>query len=153
MKHTVKLLVKYLLFGISTGCTFFVVMCLSYAAFGGEELLMLIFKDFTRQSIGAMVIGVACGGTSVVYQWERPSVFWKVAIHFCIGMGVFFPAGIYLGWIPFHPDRVFFTALQFLSSCAIFMVIWLCFYLFNRNDAKKINQRLRELDREGRTAL
>ena len=146
MKDTVKLVIKYILYGISLGCTFFVIMCLSFFVGGGEDELMLIFKDFARQSIGAMLVGVACGGTSVIYQFDRPSEFLKIMIHFGVGMGVFYPVGIYLGWIPFYPDRIIYTVLQFLSSCVIFMVIWSCFYLFNRNEAKRINKRLRELE-------
>lgn len=146
MKHTVKLLITYTLSGISLGCTFFVIMCLSYALWGGDAILMMIYKDFARQSIGAIIIGIACGGTSVIYQFDRPSYLWKIIIHFCVGMGVFYPVSIYLGWIPFYPDRILFTILQFLSSCGIFMVIWYCFYLFNRNEAKKINERLREME-------
>ena len=148
MKHTVKLVITYLLYGISIGCTFFVIMCLSYFVWGGEDILMQIFKDFARQSIGAMLVGIACGGTAVVYQFDRPSAFLKIIIHFCVGMGVFYPVGIYLGWIPFHPDQIIYTVLQFLCSCGIFMVIWFCFYLFNRNEAKMINKRLRELERD-----
>lgn len=148
MKHTVRLVFKYLLYGISFGCTFFVIMCLSYFVFGGEDLLMAIMKDFAKQSIGAMIVGIACGGTSIVYQFDRPSGLLKIVIHFCVGMGVFYPVGISLGWIPFHPDRIVLTVLQFLSSCGIFMAIWFCFYLFNRNEAKRINQRLKELERD-----
>lgn len=146
MKHTVKLVIKYILYGISWGCTFFVIMCLSFFVGGGEDLLMLISRDFARQSIGAMVVGVACGGTAIVYQFERPSVVLKTIIHFCVGMGVFYPTAVYLGWIPFYPDRMILTVLQFLFSCVIFMIIWFCFYLFNRNEAKRINKRLRELE-------
>ncbi|EOT24753.1 hypothetical protein C805_02966 [Eubacterium sp. 14-2] len=148
MKQTVKLVVKYILYGISLGCTFFVIMCLSYFVGGGEALLRPIFKDFARHSVGAMIVGIACGGTAVVYQFHRLSSLAQMIIHFCIGMGVFFPTAIYLGWIPFYPGRVIYTILQFLLSCGIFMAIWLCFYLFNRNEAKRINERLRELERD-----
>lgn len=148
MKYTIKLIIKYILSGISLGCTFFVIMCLSYSIWGGEDMLMLICKDFTRQSAGAMLIGVACGSTPIIYQFERPSYFLKLLIHFCIGMGVFYPVAIHLGWIPFYPDRVILTVLQFLSSCAIFIVIWLGFHLFNRNEVKKINKRLKELEQD-----
>ena len=146
MRHITKLVFKYILYGISWGCTFFVIMCLSYYVWGGEELLILVCRDFARQAIGAMAVGIACGGTAVIYQFDRPSGFVKVMIHFCVGMGVFYPTGIYLGWIPFEPDRIAFTVLQFLCSCGIFMLIWSCFYLFNRNEAKRINRRLRELE-------
>lgn len=148
MKHTVKLIISYIFYGISLGCTFFVIMCLFYFIGGGTDTLTQIFNDFGRQSIGSMLVGVACGGTAVIYQFDRPSGFWKIIIHFCVGMGVFYPVAIYLGWFPFHPDRIMYTILHFLSSCGIFMIIWLCFYLFNRNEAKIINKRLKELERE-----
>lgn len=146
MKQTVKLVIKYILYGISLGCTSFVIMCLSYFAWGGEDILMQICKDFARQALGAMIVGIACGSTSIIYQFNRPSGLFKTIIHFCVGMGVFYPVGVYLGWIPFYADRILFTVLQFLASCGIFMLIWSCFYLFNRNEAKKINKRLRELE-------
>lgn len=146
MKHTVKLVVRYILYGISLGCTFFVIMCLFFFVGGGEEFLTSIFRDFGRQSVGAMIVGIACGGTAVVYQFNRLSVFMKTLIHFCVGMGVFYPTAVYLGWIPFFPDNVIITVLQFLFSCSIFMAIWFCFYLFNRSEAKRINERLRELE-------
>lgn len=148
MKHTVKLVIKYILYGISMGCTFFVIMCLSYYIGGGKDILMLIFQDFARQSVGAMLVGVACGGTAIVYQFERLSGLLKIIIHFGVGMGVFYPVAICLGWIPFYPDRISYTVLQFLCSCVIFMLIWSCFYLFNRNEAKRINKRLREIEQE-----
>lgn len=148
MKPVVRLVIKYVLYGISLGCTSFVIMCLSFFAGGGEAFLELIYKDFARHAAGAMAVGVACGGTAIIYQFDRPCALVKVIIHFCAGMGVFYPTAVYLGWIPFYPDKFLYTVLQFLASGLIFMGIWFCFYLFNRNEAKRINERLRELERE-----
>ena len=148
MKQIVKLVIKYILYGISLGCTFFVIMCLSFSIGGGEEFLELIFQDFARQSAGAMAVGVACGGMAIVYQFDRLSGFVKVMIHFFVGMGVFYPVAISLGWIPFFPGRILHTVLQFLASCCIFIVIWFGFYLFNQNEAKRINERLGEMERD-----
>ncbi|MCI9423076.1 MAG: DUF3021 domain-containing protein [Dorea sp.] len=149
MKHTLKLFVKYILSGISLGCTFFVIMCLSFYVGGGEEFLKEIFEDFGRQAVGSMLVGIACGATAVIYQFDSFSGFVKTIIHFCVGMGVFYPVAVSLGWIPFYPDRILYTVLQFLASCGIFMTIRLGFYLFNRNEAKRINKRLREMERDG----
>ena len=146
MKHTVKLVIKYILYGISWGCTCFVFMCLALFAAGGADLLSPIVNDFLRQSIGAIIVGIACGSAAIVYQLPRISGLVKTLIHFCIGMGVFYPVALYLGWIPFHPDQISYTVLQFIISCGIFLGIWFCFYLFNRNEAKKINERLKELE-------
>ena len=149
MKSTIKLAVKYLSYGISMGCTSFVVMCLSYAALGGDAFLEAVFQDFARQALGAMLVGIACGSTAIIYQFNRPSRPLKILIHFLVGMGVFYPVSIHLGWIPFHPDRILFTLVQFLFSCGIFLLIWSLFYLFNRSEANRINKRLRELERNG----
>ena len=148
MSHTMKLIMKYVFYGISLGCTFFVVTCLVLFLGREKELLEPIFSDFGRQSIGAMIIGLACGTTSVIYQFQRPSGWLKILIHFCVGMGVFYPIAIHLGWIPFHPEQIMITILRFICSCAIFMIIWFCFYQFNRKEAKIINQRLKELNQD-----
>ena len=148
MKNNIKLAIKYVFYGISWGCTCFVAMCLFFYISGNRDLLVLVFEDFGRQAVGAMAVGIGCGGTSIVYEWERGSLFLKSMIHFCVGMGTFYPVAVSLGWIPFHPEQVFYTVLQFLFSCGIFMAIWFCFYLFNRNEAKKINKRLKELEQD-----
>lgn len=145
---SIKLIIRYIFYGISWGCTCLVGICLFFYINGNRDLLALIVEDFGQQAVGAMAVGIGCGGTAIVYQWKRGSMFIKSIIHFCVGMGVFYPVAISLGWIPFHPEKVFHTILQFLFSCGIFMAIWFCFYLFNRNEAKKINKRLRELEKE-----
>lgn len=148
MKHIMKMIIKYICYGISLGCTFFVFSCLSGFIFGGEEQLSLMLKDFVRQAIGSMIVGIGCGSVSIVYQFEKLSEGVKRLIHFGVGMGVFYPTALYLGWIPFYPERILYTIFQILISCGMFVVIWFCFYLFNRGDAKKINNRLRELEKD-----
>lgn len=149
MKSMLKMVMKYIFYGISLGCTSFVVMCLSYSVGGRRDILAEIFNDFTRQAVGAMIVGLACGGTAIVYQSHRLSGLAKKIIHFGVGMGVFYPVAVYLGWIPFYPERLGVTALQFLFFGGIFMVIWFGFYLWNRKEAKMINERLRERERGG----
>ena len=97
MKNMVRLVMKYILWGISLGCTSFVIMCLFFYLGGGDEVLAEIFEDFGRQSVGAMLVGVACGGTAVIYQFQRFSWHVQVIVHFCVGMGVFYPVALYLG--------------------------------------------------------
>lgn len=46
--------------------------------------------------------------------------------------------------IKLEPCRIF--AVGILS----FIVIWALFYLYNKNEAQKWNQRLKELEKEGR---
>lgn len=81
MKISVKLIIQYLAFGISWGCTFFVLV--------------------------SMIIFLTGGETAMSYL----------------------------------------VILQLVISIAGFIMIWFCFYLFYRNEAKQINARLRELEK------
>lgn len=146
MKHSIKLIIKYLCHGITWGCTTLVLLCLFYQLFGAEDTLLLIMNDFSRHAVGSILVGIACGSTAIVYQFDRPSFGAKAAIHFIVGMGVFYPVALSLHWIPYHSGDILYTILQFLFSCFIFVAIWFCFYLFNRGEAKKINDRLKELE-------
>lgn len=148
MKRMVKMVIKYICYGISWGCTVLVFTCLIASVLGEEEFLLLIMKDFTRQAAGAMLVGISCGSVSIVYQFEKLPELAKRLIHFGVGMGVFYPTALYLGWIPFYPDNILYTISQILISCGIFVAIWFFFYLFNRGEAKKINDRLRELEKD-----
>lgn len=147
MKQYGKLIVKYLFEGISWGCTFLVCYCLCCHAAGAEETLALILDNFAKNAVGAIFVGIGFGTTPIVYLSSRLPMGVKVFLHFAVGMGIFYPAALYLGWIPFYPDHAARIILQFLISCVIFAVFWSFFYLFYRNEAKKINDRLKELER------
>ncbi len=146
MKYMVRLTIKYICYGISWGCTCFVFMCSVWVICSKDSIAAFLLDDFVKHAAGSVLVGLACGGTAIVYQLERLSGIAKVLIHFGVGMGVFYPTALYLGWIPFYPERIWYTILQFLFSCGIFAAIWFCFYLFNRSEAKKINDRLQELN-------
>lgn len=148
MKRIGKMVIKYIFYGISWGCTFLVFTCLMFSLFGGEDYLRMIMEDFTRQAIGSMIVGIGSASIAIIYQFEKPSEAVKRLIHFGVGMGVFYPTALYLGWIPFYPDKILYTFSSFLISCGIFVAIWFCFYLFNRGEARKINNRLRELEKD-----
>ena len=50
-------ILKYLFWGISWGCTFFVISNVLAALAFGEDALMRVVDDFVRQAIGAMFVG------------------------------------------------------------------------------------------------
>lgn len=147
MKNTAKLIIKYLFFGISWGSTILVMFYLFFFAIDAKDIYTQILDNFVKQAIGSMIVGIACGSTAIVYEIDRLSHAVKILIHFIIGMGVFYPVALYLNWIPFYPERVLYTVAQFFFSCGIFILIWLCFYFYHRKEVQKINDKLRELER------
>lgn len=137
-------LVKYLLFGVSWGCLFFVLTCLIGNAVGGKAYLLAVMGDFNRQALGAMVVGIGYGTTAIVYDSEKLPFGLQVFIHFAVGTGVYFPVAFSLGWIPTGgPVNIL---LMVLINVAMFFIIWSGFYFYYRNEARRINEKLRELE-------
>lgn len=147
---TIITFIKYLFYGITWGCTCLVLSCVCVSIFDGKEALFPVWNDFVKHAAGSVLVGIACGSTSIVYQFKQIPGPGKVLIHFLIGMGAFYPTAIYLGWFPFRPEHIGYTILQFLLSCGIFFAIWFCFYLLEWFEAKKINSKLREMKWDSR---
>lgn len=148
MKHTVKLIVRYLYLGVSLGCMVFVFICLTGYLTGGEAFLEPVLKDFGRQVLGAVITGIACASTSFLYRIERLSMGIKLLIHVVVGMGSFCAVSVYLGWFSFRSKEIEDLLSPFLVFFGLFGILWICFYIYGRQDARKINDRLRELESE-----
>ena len=148
MKKTMIKAVKYLYWGISWGCTFFVLICLVLYLMGGSAYLEQIMEQFPKHALGSVIVGIACGSTSIVYTMEKLSRSLQILIHFTVGLGVYFLTALYLEWIP--RQLSWSLAAFFAVGILSFIVIWALFYLYNKNEAQKWNQRLKELEKEGR---
>lgn len=144
MKHKIKTILKYLFNGIALGCTTFVFILLGFYLFGTKEEFMLITDNFAMQTLGAVLVGIACGPTAIVYKSERLPFKMQVLIHFTVGVGTYYPTAVYLGWIPFYPN-IWSNIFSVVLACCIFMATWFVFYLYNRHEANKINKRLSEM--------
>ncbi|RST60401.1 DUF3021 domain-containing protein [Siminovitchia terrae] len=91
------------------------------------------------QVIGSMAYGAFCGIVSLVFESERLSVFTKTSIQFfgfVTGYGIF---GYSLGW--FHSLEN--MLLMYTIYIAIYMIIWLCIYFFQKRLADELNKGIR----------
>lgn len=147
MKYSVGTWMKYLLRGILWGCTFFVFFCLLAFYLRGKDFLFSILNEYPKHAAGTILVGIGYGSTPIVYGWERPSLLTKVGIHFFVGTGIFFGVAFYLSWLPWQLNR--YLALEIAISCISFAALWSVFYLFSRKEAKRINDRLEELEKDG----
>lgn len=145
MKHTVRMIMKYLLRGILWGCTFFVFFCLFAYYLQGKDFLLSILEAYPKHAMGTMLVGIGYGSTPIVYRWERPSLFAKVGLHFFVGTGIFFGVAHRLAWIPRQSNG--YLLWEILIACVSFSVIWCVFYLFSRKEAGTINERLKEISK------
>lgn len=149
MRHGAKLIVKYLYLGVSIGCILFVISCLVGVQTGGTAFSQPLMKELSRQAMGYIITGIACSAAAIVYHFGRLALEIKILIHFAVGMGTFCFVSLFLGWFSFRSGQLFYTMLTIFMFCGGFVILWICFYLYNCNDAKKINHRLKEMEPEG----
>lgn len=138
-----KRIFKYLFFGISWGCTFFVFTLLIGVLTAGNTFLEPIVSDFVRQTLGAVLVGILCGSTAILYTFDRLPTWICIVIHFAVGISGYLAVAWHLGWIPAQ------TGIRLLISViiaiCIFTALWFIFYFINRSEAKRVNKRLQEL--------
>lgn len=141
----IKTILKYLLYGIKWGCTFFVVINIIVLLAVGDGA-MLTADTFVRSAFASIFSGIGACGTSIVYTFDNWSFRKQVSVHFIIGLSTYFLAAFFGGWFEFSFDFVFLITL--ISSVVIFWIIWFVFYLVSKNDEKNINSKLKEIQSE-----
>lgn len=138
-----KTVFKYLFNGISWGCTFFIFINLIGAWLMGDSFLEPIKSDFQRQIVGAIIVGVFSGSTSIIYLYKKIPLWIQIAIHTCIGLASYFVTAYYLGWMPLNSYGEIFRFI--LCWVLIFWGIWIGFYFYNKHEVKKVNNKIQEL--------
>lgn len=137
-------LLKMILNGIAWGCTICTFIVIIGAATVGDSFFSITANDFIRQAIGAMITGIGFTVPSLIYDNENLSMWMKTFIHMGIGFFIYFIVALNLSWIPvdFGPAM---TAISVLIAFIIAFGIWFVFYLYNRKEAKKLNQKLESI--------
>ena len=135
---------RYILFGIAWGCTWLVGMGVLLSIWSPEAFRVLM-SSYPLQALGAAAVGVASTLPARIYSVRRLPYLLRFLVHAGVALGVFFPVAFALGWIPYHPGNPGITILEIVYGTGIFFAIWLVFYLINRKEARRINERVREL--------
>lgn len=138
-----KILV-YLAMGIAWGCTFFVVNGMIGTAIKGPSFLVPVINNFIPQALGAMLVGICCGSTAIIYREDRLSLGQQVTIHFVVGLGGYFGVAWKLGWLPIQNPRWLLSSI--IIGIAVFVVIWTGFYLVHKKEAEQMNQKLKLME-------
>lgn len=139
-------IMKYLFWGIAWGCTYFVLSNLIGVLLAEDLFLKPVTDDFVNQALGAVLVGICCGSSAIVYTFEKMAFWKKIGLHASIGLSGYFITAFKLGWVPIESSFQIFSYI--LIGILIFVGIWFCFYFYNRQEAKKVNQRLKELEQE-----
>ncbi len=100
--------------------------------------------SFTKMVIGCIVLGLGWGAPAAVYSSEKMSIGIKYVIHIGIGIVVQTITAFIVGWIPAGAGALK-CILIIACEVAIAMIIWLCFFFYNKKQVDKMNKRIQEL--------
>lgn len=137
-------LLKMILNGIAWGCTICTFIVMIGAATVGDSFLSITASDFIRQAIGSMIVGIGFTVPSLIYNSEKFSMWMKTFIHMGIGFFIYFIVALNLSWIPVDFGSAM-TVISILIAITVAFGIWLIFYLYNRKEAKRLNQKLESM--------
>ena len=94
-------------------------------------------------AIGSMITGIAFYVPALVYQNEKLSKGLQVLIHMGIGLLTYISVGCYVGWIPLQAGAWAIVG-TIVSAVVISFLIWFGFYLYYKQEARRINAKLKE---------
>lgn len=138
--------IKYLFYGISWGWSFFVLANVIGCLAAGPRYTEPLMENFVSQALYAALVGIGCGTTAIVYTFDRVPWAAQIVIHFVVGMGTYFAVAFTQGWIPTVNvwSAVLFIAIGIVS----FAVIWAGFFFYNMAEARRVNEKLKQMEEE-----
>lgn len=97
---------------------------------------------FLKNSLGAIFCGWFFTVTPLFFEMRRLNLSQQTLLHFLSVIVLFFILALGIGWIPFHVKSILSMLVMFLI---FYGVSWIAFYLYFKNQAKKLNEDLRKL--------
>ena len=126
--------------GIAWGCTIncLVMLIISFS----EGKIYFTANEYLKQLICSAVVGIAFALPTFIYENEKLSQGIKCLIHLGIGFITYFINAFIAGWFPVGLDiRIVISSV--LIMIALSFVIYFFFWLYYKNEAKKINQKIK----------
>jgi len=136
-----KRIIKYSIRGIGWGC-FLLVLNTVIFDLSNSEALQVIFDNFTPHAIGFLMLGIAVGGGSIIYEVERFHFGMKLVIHIAVVTTMILIVGFISSPAPLESPTVLVATV--LVSALLLCVVWGGVYFHGRHEVQKINKRLKE---------
>lgn len=133
--------------GISWGFTVLVLIMTVFAATYDNFFNQLTSAVFIKYVVCAAIIGLGFSVPSLIYENESIPRRLQVLIHLGIGFAIYIPVAFFAGWIP--TEFGFLPVVISLCISVVFaLLVWLCFSLYYKKQAEKINKKIIEKQNE-----
>ncbi|MBS7262706.1 MAG: DUF3021 domain-containing protein [Eubacteriales bacterium] len=139
-----KGILKGSLRGVGMALFMFCAVCIVFDIVGGGNFARENY-DMTKMIVGALICGIAWGAPSVVYTKENLPRPMQILIHMGIGCVVYTAVAFAVGWIPaaLSPGK---KILIVACQIALAFAIWFGFHLHYKKEAKRMNEKIREMN-------
>jgi hypothetical protein len=97
---------------------------------------------FLKNSLGSIFFGLVFSVTPLYFEMKTLRLPMQTALHFVTVTILYFILSIGIGWVPFEMKSLLLFVGLFII---IYAVIWVSFYLYFKNEAKKLNDELQHI--------
>lgn len=108
--------------------------------FGGFE--MIDGPLFLKNSIGSVLCGWFFTVSPLYFENRNLKLSQQTILHFLTVTILYLILALTIGWIPFNIQNILLT---FLISIVVYTIFWVAFYLYFKNQARKLNDDLKKL--------
>ncbi|MEH7484054.1 DUF3021 domain-containing protein [Neobacillus drentensis] len=126
--------------GIFFGCFIAVLVTNLYIHFGGFE--MIDGPLFLKNSIGSALCGWLFTVSPLYFENRNLKLSQQTILHFLTIIILYLSLALTIGWIPFNITNILLTLL---ISIVVYTIYWVAFYLYFKNQARKLNDDLKKL--------
>jgi hypothetical protein len=136
-----KKVIRNIVLGIILGLAMMTFSLLFVLLFVQDVSEILTRENMIRNIWCGALVGVSFYLPSLIYEQEKLPRSIQTIIHMGIGFIVYFIVAIYAQWIPTTAGPwaiVGFVVFGILGA----LTIWFAFYLYYKNEATRINQKL-----------
>ncbi len=96
-------------------------------------------ETFVKSSLGTIFCGWFFSVTPLYFENENWSLFRQTVYHFITVLVLYFITAFGLEWFNFTPLSFLTFVMMFLG---IYAVIWISFYVYFKNEARKMSEEL-----------
>ncbi|RAP52481.1 MAG: hypothetical protein BZ133_01020 [Methanosphaera sp. SHI613] len=139
-------IIKQLALGAFVGC-FVLCMVIVLISILTNDSVSFDGLYLSKSIFASIVIGWAFSISGLVYDKEDLPLPLQVLIQMICGLGTLMLSAVILGWVPL--DEGLDPLISFGIFTAIFTIVfWIGFYLYDYYQAKQLNQKISQINKE-----
>ncbi|MBX9974600.1 DUF3021 domain-containing protein [Cytobacillus firmus] len=98
---------------------------------------------FIKNALGSIFCGWLFTVTPLYFEIRSIRLPMQTALHFLTVTIVYLILGLWIGWIPIGVKNFF---IYLGISVLVYAIMWICFYLYFKNESKKLNEDLESIE-------